>query len=395
MASDTKFVICYCIQYKSNTVDTLRDLLEILLPAEGSRILAYCADGAPELISRDIVRLLAAHNCKMMYSPPYTPELNSVVERNHRTTFESGHAMLSASNLPVTFWCYAVKYAVLIYNHLPTNTAYGYMSPIQAKYNLVPDVSHFRKFGCKCYVHVPRETRAKGFVDKAEAAYFLGIDLATQSFIVWIISLNEEKISSNVLFDELAVIPKQLSTNTLTIDPTTKNIKDFLYLVGMMYRDNENRLMYVTTRVVIQKGFIVTYRATHMGNYIAKEEPTPIHVADVEHMLHQYLLDGKPMIIEKLNDGDPSPRTISLEPRVDASDVNHIIDFNDIQSSVKRSRGDRLKEETPIYTTAIGDVQQTLGESSNGIATPAQQLSTISGQSSSSTGHRFPREAHS
>ena len=159
MASDTKFVICYCIQYKSHTVDTLKDLLEVQLPAEDSRMLAYCADGAPELISRDIVRLLAKHKCKMMYSPPYTPALNAVVERNHRTAFESGHAMLSASNLPTVFWCYAIKYAVFIYNHLPTNTAYGYISPIQAKYNLVPDVSHFRKFGCKCYVHVPRETR--------------------------------------------------------------------------------------------------------------------------------------------------------------------------------------------------------------------------------------------
>ena len=171
MASHTKYVMCYFMQFKSSTVDTLKDLLEIQLPAEGSRLITYCADGAPELISRDIVRILSQHNCKIMYSPPYTHELNAVVERNHRTAFESGHAMLSASNLPTIFWCYAVKYAVLIYNHLPTNTAYGYMSPIQAKYNIVPDVSRFRKFGCKCYVHIPRETREKGFVDKTEAAY--------------------------------------------------------------------------------------------------------------------------------------------------------------------------------------------------------------------------------
>ena len=145
------------------------------------------------------------------------------------------------------FWCYAVKYAVLIYNHLPTNTAYGYMSPIQAKYNIVPNVSHFRKFGCKCYVHIHREKREKGFVDKAEAAYFLGIDIATQSYVTWIISLNEEKISSNVLFDELAVVTIQPVTSTLQLQPTPKNIKDFLYLLGMIYRDNENRLMYICT----------------------------------------------------------------------------------------------------------------------------------------------------
>ena len=117
IASHTKYVICYCMKFKSAALETLRDLLEVQLPAEGSRIVTYCADGAPELISRDIVRLLSAHKCKMMYAPPYTSGLNAVVERNHRTAFESGHAMLSASNLPTIFWCYAVKYAVLIYNH--------------------------------------------------------------------------------------------------------------------------------------------------------------------------------------------------------------------------------------------------------------------------------------
>jgi hypothetical protein len=34
---------------------------EIQLPAEGSRLITYCADGAPELISRDIVRILSQH----------------------------------------------------------------------------------------------------------------------------------------------------------------------------------------------------------------------------------------------------------------------------------------------------------------------------------------------
>ena len=72
--------------------------------------------------------------------------------------------------------------------------------------------------------------------------------------------------------------------------------------------------MYVITKGGFKKGFIVAYRATHMGNYIAKEEPNPIHVADVEQMLHQYLMDSKPMVVDKLQDGDPSPRIIDLNP---------------------------------------------------------------------------------
>ena len=44
MASHTKYVMCYFMQFKSSTVDTLKDLLEIQLPAEGSRLITYCAD---------------------------------------------------------------------------------------------------------------------------------------------------------------------------------------------------------------------------------------------------------------------------------------------------------------------------------------------------------------
>ena len=56
--------------------------------------------------------------------------------------------MLNDSGLPAIFWVYAAEYATLIYNYLPTETVFGYMSPVQARYGLVPDVSRLRRFGC-------------------------------------------------------------------------------------------------------------------------------------------------------------------------------------------------------------------------------------------------------
>jgi hypothetical protein len=103
-----------------------------------------------------------------MLAPPYSLAQNSIVERNHRTTFESAQAMLNDSGLLPIFWVYASEYATYIYNYLPTETAQGYMSPIQARYGLVPDVSRIRRFGCICYTHIPSQTREKGFIDKAD-----------------------------------------------------------------------------------------------------------------------------------------------------------------------------------------------------------------------------------
>ena len=125
------------------------------LQAEGSRLIRYHSDGAKELISRNIVKLLADKNCKLTYSPAYTPELNAVVERNHRTLEESAHAILLHSGLLCIFWTYAIMYACLIFNHFLTVTEKGYMSTVHAKYGVIPDVSIFCKFGSVCYAHIP------------------------------------------------------------------------------------------------------------------------------------------------------------------------------------------------------------------------------------------------
>ena len=129
------------------------------------------------------------------------------------------------------------------------------MSPVQAKYGLVPEVSRFKKFG---WMTIPEQTRAKsGFIHKAYRCYFLGIDNTTQSYIVWIIDLHEVKISSDVIFDEYNNKQSKPRSDVLEVAEESKNVKDFEYLIGMVYKDDENRLLYVTTRIAVDKGLIV------------------------------------------------------------------------------------------------------------------------------------------
>ena len=52
---DTRFLRRYYFKYRSECVKNLRHLLKNVLSAEGTRLLAYCSDGTPELISRQCV----------------------------------------------------------------------------------------------------------------------------------------------------------------------------------------------------------------------------------------------------------------------------------------------------------------------------------------------------
>jgi len=66
------------------------------------------------------------------------------------------------------------------------------------------------------------------------------------------------------------------------------DIKDFQYLVGIQYVDPDYGHKFETTRVVVQHGLIVTYRAPVKANGIRTdiEERDPMHVKDVVQMVH-------------------------------------------------------------------------------------------------------------
>jgi hypothetical protein len=397
---NTKYLRRYYFTYKSECITNLRDLLDSQLKAEDTRLLAYCSDGALELISRDCIKLLAQYGSKFIYSPPYSPNLNSIVERNHRTTFESAHAMLNESGLPNIFWVYAAEYSTYVYNCLPTETSSGYMSPIQARYGIIPDVSRLRRFGCTCYCHIPTETREKGFIDKAYKCYFIGIHMPTQAYKCWVIDNNEEKISPSVIFDEITPIKIQLSNPIVPIAQDSKNKKDYNYLIGMVYRDDENKLLYVTSRIVVQKGFLVAYRCAYIHNVVGQEEPNPIHVADVDRMLHTYVIDSQPMVVLA---GDISATKIEVlqTPFVGKdkilNETNSVssIKFSDIYKSDAKHESVDLSEDH-LLNSRVKDigVQRPRGGRQKSTATAAHDSQLEVKPSTGTISHRFPRSAH-
>jgi hypothetical protein len=66
--------------------------------------------------------------------------------------------------------------------------------------------------------------------------------MPTQAYKVWVVDNSEVRISSNVLFDDFAKV-KLAEHAVVPVSSQTGNIKDFGYLLGMVYRDDENSLL--------------------------------------------------------------------------------------------------------------------------------------------------------
>ena len=140
---------------------------------------------------------------ELTHSPPYTQALNSVAERHLRTLLDVNRALLVEAGAHVSFWGFAIKYAVKIcnrfYNKSSCRPAAVDAPPSDNDNNDDPVHIHsplelfstrtlpnqrkkLKVFGCTVYPLTHDENPDK-FNTRAEPHCFLGLDDATGGYI--------------------------------------------------------------------------------------------------------------------------------------------------------------------------------------------------------------------
>ena len=178
----------------------------------------YHSDGAGELMGAETKNYLERTvHATVSTSEPYTPQRNSIAERKFRTLGELAKAMLFDSSLPKHFWGYAYLTATYIRNRVPTTTCDGVTkTPHELWTGQVPNIRHFRRWGCKCYAHIPKAKRAKDFSYKCHIGYLIGYT-AEASYLLYV-PLEKKVISPTVavVFDERIPEPTHTYFDELT-----------------------------------------------------------------------------------------------------------------------------------------------------------------------------------
>ena len=92
--------------------------------------------------------------------------------------------MLHSASLSLGLWEYTVDTAVHTYNRTPTHTV-GWRTPHEL-WNVghIPDVSYFRIFGCKAFVHVLEDKRKK-LDPKAIEMTLIGYEPGSKGYQLW------------------------------------------------------------------------------------------------------------------------------------------------------------------------------------------------------------------
>jgi len=109
--------------------------------------------------------------------------------------------MLHTAGLSEGFWEHAVGAAVHVYNRTPTR-AVNWRTPHEIwNAGHIPDVSYFRIFGCKAYMHVPADKRRK-LDSKSIATTFIGYEPGSKGYRLWDKNTRSVHLSRDVTFDE-------------------------------------------------------------------------------------------------------------------------------------------------------------------------------------------------
>ncbi|RDX75554.1 hypothetical protein CR513_44548, partial [Mucuna pruriens] len=107
-------------------------------------------------------------------TPPKTPQLNRLAERMNKILIERVRYMLSKARLPRHFWGETLYTAVHVINLSPT-VALNTEVPDKIWFGKDVKYDHLRVFGCKAFVHVPKDERSKLDM-KTRQCIFIGYD---------------------------------------------------------------------------------------------------------------------------------------------------------------------------------------------------------------------------
>ena len=157
----TRFTTCYLLKNKSDTVTVLKSYDARVANITGKHCQIIRSDNGTEFFNRSVKEYCSDRGIIQQSSTPYTPQSNARAERPNRTILEGASAMLHHMNLPHNYWGWAVLTFVYLKNRSP-HSALRKVTPFEARYQELPDLSHIRVFGSRCFVHIPKENAAKG-----------------------------------------------------------------------------------------------------------------------------------------------------------------------------------------------------------------------------------------
>ena len=102
-------------------------------------------------------------------------------ERHNRTLFDIVQSMMSLTDIPLSFWCYALETAAFTLNRAPSKSVET--TPYELWFGEKPKLSFLKVWGCDAYV---KKFHPEKLEPKSEKCVFIGYPKETIGYTFYL-----------------------------------------------------------------------------------------------------------------------------------------------------------------------------------------------------------------
>lgn len=210
-------VFVYFMHSKSQVLEKFKEFKNFVENQLDTKIKSLRSDNGKEYVNETFDKFCKDSGIRRQFTVPYSPEQNGMSERMNRTLVERAKCLLIDAKVPKKFWAEAVSTAAYLINRSPTK-AIDYKTPEEKWTGVKPNIKNIRVFGCRAFVHVPKEKRLK-WDSKANELIFVGYCPESKGY-----RLYDEKSGKIIRSRDVVFLEENIDKN-FSLMPITSNLE--------------------------------------------------------------------------------------------------------------------------------------------------------------------------
>ncbi|MBE2321140.1 DDE-type integrase/transposase/recombinase, partial [Solirubrobacter sp. CPCC 204708] len=193
----SRYGYIYLMRRKSEAFEKFKEYRAETEKRLGKCIKTLRSDRGGEYLLGEFTDYLSVEGITSQLSAPRTPQQNGVAERRNRTLMDMVRSMMSYSDLPDSFWGYALETAAYILNLVPTKSVPT--TPTELWTGRKPSLRHVRIWGSPAHVLKGKTSKLES---RTEVCLFVGYPRGTKGGLFYSPKDQKVIVSTNARFLE-------------------------------------------------------------------------------------------------------------------------------------------------------------------------------------------------
>src|SRR6266480_600345 len=212
----SRYGYIYLMRQKSETFEKFKEFQNEVENHRNKKIKFLRSDRGGEYLSYEFSNHLRECGIVPQLTPPGTPQRNGVSERRNRTLLDMVRSMMSLTDLPLSFWGYALETAAFTLNRAPSKSVET--TPHELWFGKKPKLSFLKVWGCDAYV---KRLLPDKLEPKAEKCVFIGYSKETIGYTFYHRSEGKVFVAKNGSFLEKEFLSEEVSGRKVELDEVT------------------------------------------------------------------------------------------------------------------------------------------------------------------------------